>query len=113
MYIRTTASAGRRAPANVQTASTHADSLVNISTVSADELQAIVLRVLRHHAPRYTGVIGLDTPIGAEGLGLDSVACVELVLALERETGLELREDALTEETLATPRGLVRCLTQS
>lgn len=51
--------------------------------------------------------------MGAEGLGLDSVACVELVLALERETGLELREDALTEETLATPRGLVRCLTQS
>lgn len=78
-----------------------------------DALAEMILRAVRERVPRFTGEIDLDTRIGADGLGLDSVSCLELLLEIERETGLVLRENALSDDTFATPRGLLRDLLQS
>ncbi|TNE66787.1 acyl carrier protein [Celeribacter ethanolicus] len=48
------------------------------------------------------------TPLGAGGLGLDSIAMLDLVLDLEDVTGLQLRSEALGGDDLATLGGLVR-----
>ena len=44
-----------------------------------------------------------DTPLGSNGLGIDSIGCLDLVLELERQTGIRLRDETLTAESLATP----------
>lgn len=47
-------------------------------------------------------MIGDDTPLWADGLGLDSVDALELVLALEQEYGFRIDSDEIGQETLAT-----------
>lgn len=55
---------------------------------------------------RQTGVqadsLSPDTILGTEGLGLDSLGVLELVLSLEESTGFTLRTETLTGETLRT-----------
>lgn len=80
------------------------DSMRLLETVSA---------VVRAQAAMPDAEIGPDTPLGADGLGIDSVGCLEIVLELERRTGLALRDEHLTAEALATPGGLVRLLEQA
>jgi len=81
--------------------------------MKSEQVVESILRAVRNRVPRFTGEIDLDTRIGADGLGLDSVSCLELLLEIERETGLVLSENALSDETFATPRGLLRGLLQS
>jgi acyl carrier protein len=49
-----------------------------------------------------------DLPLGPTGVGLDSVAMVELLLACEERFGLVLRDDLLDE--FLTPRALARAV---
>ncbi len=46
--------------------------------------------------------IGDDTPLWGEGLGLDSVDALELMVALEQEYGLRIADDEVDQESLAT-----------
>ena len=49
------------------------------------------------------GSIGDDTPLwGEEGLGLDSVDALELVVALEQEYGFKIESEEIGQETLST-----------
>ncbi len=67
----------------------------------------IVYKAIRNRAVSYSGVLQADTCIGDGGIGLDSLGCLELVLELERLTGLRLRSEQLTAEALATIGGLI------
>lgn len=79
----------------------------------AMSLAETVSAVIREQIAAPDAAITPDTPLGADGLGIDSVGCLELVLELERRTGLALRDEHLTAEALATPAGLVRLLEQA
>ncbi len=49
-----------------------------------------------------------DTPVGCHGLELDSIATHEMLLAIETETGIPMRSEALTSDDLTTLGGVVR-----
>ena len=72
----------------------------------------MVYSVVRDQAATQAA-IEADTPLGADGLGIDSVGCLEIVLEIERRTGMPLRDEHLTAELLATPGGLIRLLEQA
>lgn len=70
-------------------------------------LTAIVLEVVHDQAQNPQAVVAEDTPLGLEGLGIDSIGCLDILLELERRTGITLRDETLTAESLATPRSVV------
>ena len=80
------------------------------ATVDAQKLLAVVQAVAREARPHLEAHVALDTHL-EKGLGLDSLARVELVLRLEREFGASLPEQALA--TSETPRDLLRFLLAS
>lgn len=66
-----------------------------------------VLEVVMAYAANQMEAVGEDTPLGPEGLGIDSIGCLDILLELERRTGIVLRDETLTAESLATPRSVV------
>jgi acyl carrier protein len=70
-------------------------------------LTGTVLEVVAAYAGNPVEQVGEDTPLGPEGLGIDSIGCLDILLELERRTGIGLRDESLTAESLATPRSLV------
>jgi len=52
--------------------------------------------------------IGDDEPLFGEGLGLDSVDALELVVALEKEYGIKIRSDEIDPEAFASVTSLAR-----
>ena len=76
-------------------------------------IAAVVFEVVRRRAPIFVGPLQVGTPLGADGVGLDSIALLELILELEQRTGIRLRDENLTLETLATPGSLIRHLEQA
>jgi acyl carrier protein len=77
------------------------------SPVDANRVLAVVQEVSREARPHVDAYVALDSSLERD-LGLDSLARVELVLRLERETGISLPEQALA--TAETPRDLLRFL---
>lgn len=74
--------------------------------MTKDELLSIVCDVVRAHAAGATITVEAGTPLGPDGLGIDSIGCLEIVLELEHRTGIALRDENLSAETLATPGSL-------
>lgn len=72
-----------------------------------ESLARIVLDVVRSQAVLAVPDVREETPLGPGGLGIDSIGCLEVVLELERRTGIPLRDEHLTAETLATPGSLI------
>lgn len=56
---------------------------------------------------------GVDTPLAGQGLGLDSVAILELVTGLEEEFDLYVDDSALHPEVFDTIGSLAHFLTES
>jgi acyl carrier protein len=52
--------------------------------------------------------IGDQEPLFGEGLGLDSVDALELVVALEKEYGIKIRSDEIDPQAFATVDSLSR-----
>ena len=52
--------------------------------------------------------IGDQEPLFGEGLGLDSVDALELVVALEREYGIKIRSDEIDQSAFANVESLGR-----
>ena len=52
--------------------------------------------------------IGDDEPLFGEGLGLDSVDALELVVALEKEYGIKIRSDEIDPQAFASVASLAR-----
>jgi acyl carrier protein len=59
-----------------------------------------IIRSLR--LPITAGEIGDDVPLFGEGLGLDSIDVLELVLELERSFGVAIRDEATGARVLQT-----------
>lgn len=76
--------------------------------MNTHEAEALVYAVIREQAANPMVAIRPETPLGAEGLGIDSVGCLEITLELERRAGISLRDENLTAEAFATPAGLIR-----
>lgn len=55
-----------------------------------------------------TSALTMETKLGAEGLGLDSITCLELMLSVEAVTGLQLRSETLTGDAFDTIGGFIR-----
>jgi acyl carrier protein len=55
--------------------------------------------------------VDVDAPMGASGLGLDSLALAELLVAVEEELGVELPQEAWAASAQLTPRRLARLAT--
>lgn len=68
--------------------------------------------LLRRAAPTtdQPGLVADDVTLGPDGLGLDSIAMVELLLACEQEFGIRLPPTLFEEGTL-TVGALVRAVT--
>ena len=62
------------------------------------ELKKAIVRGLR--LPMSPDEIGNDTPLFGEGLGLDSIDVLELVLELERSFGVQIRDEETGNEVL-------------
>ncbi len=73
-------------------------------------VQGVVFDAIRRTAPAYRGSLSADTPLGNGGVGLDSIGFLELVLDVEKRSGVRLRDEHLTAETLATAGRLARHL---
>jgi acyl carrier protein len=69
----------------------------SFDSLKADLKQAIV-RSLR--LPLSADEIANDTPLFGEGLGLDSIDVLELVLELERSFGVQIRDEQTGSEVL-------------
>jgi len=64
-------------------------------------LEQRFLAVLRRHLPLIAPADELPSDAPLRELGLDSMATVRLVMELESELGVVLRESSLTTETFA------------
>lgn len=79
--------------------------------MTREAIEALVLDILRSKAHRFEGKIQPDTPLGAGGLGIDSIGTLEIVLEVERQSGIRLRDESLSADALASPGSLVDHLT--
>ncbi len=75
-----------------------------------DETADVVMGILRSRRSRIglDRELNLDTPLFEGGLGLDSIDFLEVFLEIERATGVSLREDTLTEDSVANVGSLIQ-----
>lgn len=71
------------------------------------ELEEVVVGLLAKSSGAPLSDMTMETPLGATGLGLDSIAHLELLLAIETSTGLRLRSETLVGDALFTIGSLV------
>ena len=57
--------------------------------------------------PNYDDIADNDALFGDEGLGLDSVDAIELVLAVEKEYGVKIKDSKLYETIFASVQSLL------
>lgn len=72
--------------------------------------RAWLLATLGGLAPSFDGAIGDDTPLTDGGLGLDSLAIIDLLVAIEEQLGVTIAEDDITREHFETAARLLRLL---
>ncbi len=93
----------------------HSETLGGAATVMDQPLstrvKAAIVRGL--HLPLLPENIADDVPLFGEGLGLDSVDALELVLELEREFGIKVTDDQLGRRVLRTVNTIVELIEQS
>jgi acyl carrier protein len=75
------------------------------------QVKAAIVRCL--HLPMAPQDIADDVPLFGEGLGLDSVDALELVLELEREFGIKVTDDQLGKRVLRTVNTIVELIEQT
>ena len=78
-----------------------------------DDLVELVVDAIRDRARDFAGVITAETSIRDDGLDLDSIGCLELLVDIEARTGLALLDESLTADALATVGSLTRYVTSS
>lgn len=73
----------------------------------AHRLKEIIVESLHLEGTRPES-IGDSEPLFGDGLGLDSVDALELVVALEKEYGIRIRSDEIDPEAFANVESLSR-----
>jgi len=72
--------------------------------------RAWLLATLAGLAPGFGGAIGDDTPLADGGFGLDSLAVIDLLVAIEEQLGVTIDETDITREHFETAARLLRLL---
>ena len=72
----------------------------NIEQVAQEVIGVIVEAVNLRHLDRTK--IGLATPLARDGLGLDSIDILEVVVAIEHHFGVKLRDPSLGPKYFST-----------
>lgn len=72
--------------------------------------RAWLLATLAGLAPGFDGAIGDDTPLTDGGLGLDSLAIIDLLIAIEDRLAVTMAEADITHEHFETAGRLLRLL---
>ena len=72
--------------------------------------RAWLLATLAGLAPDFDGAIGYETPLSDGGLGLDSLAVIDLLVAIEEQLGVTIDETDITLEHFETAARLLRLL---
>lgn len=70
------------------------------------ELVDLVVQAVRERVAATGAEVLPETRLGQNGLGLDSIAILELVLELEQRSGITLRDESLSAADLETPASL-------
>ncbi len=79
--------------------------------VEREQIKAEITRLLRRRALAGSGrEIPLDAPLGETGLGLDSLAMVEFITALEKTFEVEFLENIWVEREKFTPGNFVEMI---
>lgn len=73
------------------------------------DIKAAIVRSLR--LPISAGEIGDDTPLFGDGLGLDSIDVLELVLEIERTFGAAIRDEQTGASALASVNAIAAFVT--
>jgi acyl carrier protein len=68
-------------------------------------LKELIIRALRLEDIEPEGIVD-DDPLFGEGLGLDSIDALELVVAIEREYGVEISDAEVGRRAFASPVAL-------
>lgn len=76
-------------------------------------IEIAVFEALRSVTPNYKGPLAADTRLGADGIGLDSIGFLELILEIEQRINVRLRDASLIADALATPDSLIRHIERS
>lgn len=71
--------------------------------MTSEDTRATVHQVLRRFIGGYSGEVTDDMQLGAEGLGLDSISIVEVLMEVETKTGQETAT-LLEDQTLTVGR---------
>ncbi|HTK28628.1 MAG TPA: phosphopantetheine-binding protein [Vicinamibacterales bacterium] len=71
----------------------------------ADEVKAAIVRCLR--MPITPAEIADEMPLFDEGLGLDSIDALEIVLELQRSFGVEIADEQVGKRVLGSVRTIV------
>jgi acyl carrier protein len=79
------------------------------SATLKEEIKQAIVRSLR--LPIAPGEIGDDTPLFGEGLGLDSIDVLELVLELERTFGVAIADEATGAKVLRSVNSIADFIT--
>jgi acyl carrier protein len=77
----------------------------------ADEVKTAIVRCLR--MPIQPHEIGDDVPLFDEGLGLDSIDALELVLELQRSFGVEISDEQAGKRVLRSVQTIVAFIEES
>ena len=75
-------------------------------TVLADRIRTLLVEAL-HLDGLDPFAIDLDSPLFGDGLGLDSVDALELVVALEREFGIAIPSTEVDDESFGDRKSVV------
>ncbi len=82
--------------------------------MSTPSLEQEVLHILRTRSlAGSTRKVSLDEPLGASGLGLDSLGLVQFVSSLEKHFGVEIPEDIWFDRGVLTIRNFVEIIRES
>lgn len=73
--------------------------------VTVDQLKSMIVRKLNLKGVS-AETLGDDEPLFGQGLGLDSVDALELVLAIESEYGIQIQDAEVGKEAFASARSL-------
>ena len=76
----------------------------------AGEVKTAIVRCLR--MPIKPEEIGSDMPLFDEGLGLDSIDALEIVLELQRSFGVEITDEEVGKRVLKNVRAIVEFIEQ-
>jgi acyl carrier protein len=76
-------------------------------SVFREQLKRLIIRTLNLEGVR-PETIGDDQPLFGQGLGLDSVDALELLVALEKEFGMSLETHEVDRSALASVASLAR-----